>query len=43
MDIGGYIDPEKDKDGLKQSEFNRKIKAQKLKDMIRQGAAVVPL
>ena len=43
MDIGGYIDPEKDKEGLKQSEFNRKIKAQKLKDMIRQGAVVVPL
>jgi hypothetical protein len=43
MDIEGYVDMEKDKDGLKKSEFNRKVKAQKLKDMLRKGEAAVPV
>lgn len=43
MDIEGYVDPEKDKEGLKRVMLLRKIKAQKLKDMIRKGEPAVPL
>jgi hypothetical protein len=43
MDIEGYVDMEKDKDGIKKSEFNRKVKAQKLKDMLRRGESAVPV
>ncbi len=41
MDIEGYVDLEKDKEGLKRVILNRKIKAQKLKDMIRKGEPAV--
>ncbi|HUH66711.1 MAG TPA: DUF748 domain-containing protein, partial [Syntrophales bacterium] len=41
MDITGYVDADRDKEGLRQAEFNRKIKAQKLKDMIRKGEPAV--
>ncbi len=43
MDIEGYVDMEKDKDGIKKSEFNRRVKAQKLKDMLRRGESAVPV
>jgi uncharacterized protein involved in outer membrane biogenesis len=43
VDVQGYVDVENDKDGLKRSEFNRKVKAQKLNDMIRKGDSAVPL
>ncbi len=43
MDIEGYVDMEKDKDGIKKSEFNRKVKAQKLKDMLSQGKPAEPI
>jgi hypothetical protein len=43
MDIEGYVDMEKDKDGIKKSEFNRKVKAQKLKDMLSQGKPAEPV
>jgi hypothetical protein len=37
LDIEGYIDPENDKDGLKKAEFNRRINALKLKEMLAKG------
>ncbi|HYA15112.1 MAG TPA: DUF748 domain-containing protein [Syntrophales bacterium] len=43
MDIEGYVDMEKDKDGIKKSEFDREVKAQKLKDMLSQGKPAVPV
>jgi uncharacterized protein involved in outer membrane biogenesis len=43
MDIEGYVDVEEDKEGLKQAAFQRKIKAQKLNDMIRKGEPAVPV
>jgi len=43
MDIEGYVDVEQDKNALKQTALNRKIKAQKLNDMIRKGEPAVPL
>jgi hypothetical protein len=43
MDIEGHVDMEKDKDGLKQYLFNRKVKAQKLKEMVKKGQPTVPV
>jgi len=43
MDIEGYVDPEKDREGLKQAAFQRKIKAQKLNEMLRRGESAVPV
>jgi uncharacterized protein involved in outer membrane biogenesis len=43
MDIEGHVDIEKDKDGAKQYLFNRKVKAQKLKEMVKKGQPVVPV
>jgi hypothetical protein len=43
MDIEGHVDMEKDKDGLKQYLFNRKVKAQKLNEMVKKGQPAVPL
>ncbi|MGD0885876.1 MAG: DUF748 domain-containing protein [Thermodesulfovibrionales bacterium] len=43
VDIEGYVDTEKDKEGLRQSMFNRKVKAQKLKDMLKKGLPAVPV
>jgi len=37
MDIEGHVDMEKDREGLKQYLFQRKVKAQKLKEMVRKG------
>jgi hypothetical protein len=34
MDIVGHADPEKDREGLKQDRMQRKIKAQKIKEML---------
>jgi uncharacterized protein involved in outer membrane biogenesis len=34
MDIAGHADPEKDREGLKQDSMLRKIKAQKIKEML---------
>lgn len=43
MDIEGYVDVEKDKEGLKRAGLNRRIRAQKLKEMMRgKGSAVQP-
>ncbi|RPH51915.1 MAG: DUF748 domain-containing protein [Desulfobacteraceae bacterium] len=43
MDIEGHVDMEKDREGLKQYLFNRKFKAQKLKDMIKKGEPAIPV
>jgi hypothetical protein len=37
LDIEGYVDTEKDREGLKDSFFKKKVKAQKLKEAVRQG------
>jgi uncharacterized protein involved in outer membrane biogenesis len=43
LDIEGYVDPEKDKDGLRQVFFQRKLKAQKLKEILKKGQPAVPV
>jgi hypothetical protein len=37
LEIEGHVDLEKDKEGLRQYLFNKKIKAQKLKEMVKSG------
>lgn len=43
LDIEAYVDPTQDKEALKKAEFNRLIKTQKLKEMIKNGQTPVPL
>ncbi|MBS3907768.1 MAG: DUF748 domain-containing protein [Syntrophaceae bacterium] len=43
MDIEGHVDMEKDREGLKQILFNRKLNAQKLNEMVKKGQPAVPL
>ncbi len=43
LDIEGYVDPEKDKEGLRQVLFQRKLKAQKLKEILKKGQPAVPV
>ncbi len=43
LDIEGYVDPAKDKEALKQLFFQRKLKAQKLKEMLKKGEPAVPV
>jgi hypothetical protein len=43
LEIEGHVDVEKDREGLKQYLFRRKIKAQKLKDMVKKGQPAVPV
>jgi uncharacterized protein involved in outer membrane biogenesis len=43
MDIEGHVDMEKDREGLKQYLFNRKVKSQKLKEMVKKGQPAVPV
>ncbi|MBN2437763.1 MAG: DUF748 domain-containing protein [Deltaproteobacteria bacterium] len=43
LDVEGYVDVEKDRETLKDKNFRNKLKAQKLKDEIRQGKEAVPL
>jgi len=43
MDIEGYVDPEKDVEGLKRAMLDQKLRAEKLKDMIRRGEPAVPV
>jgi hypothetical protein len=43
LEIEGHVDVEKDKEGLRQYLFNKKIKAQKLKEMVKSGMAAVPV
>jgi hypothetical protein len=43
LDIEGYVDPEKDKEALRQVFFQRKLKAQKLKEILKKGQPAIPL
>ncbi len=43
LEIAGYVDREKDREALRQSAFDRKIKSQKLKDLVRKGGETVSL
>jgi hypothetical protein len=43
LEITGYVDPEQDREGLKQFLLQRKVKAQKLVDLLKQGASPVPV
>ena len=40
IEIEGFVDPEKDREGLIQYIFHKKIKAQKLKDLVKKGQSV---
>jgi hypothetical protein len=39
VDIEGYVDPEQDREGLKQYLIQRKVKTQKLKDLMKKSTA----
>lgn len=41
MEIEGHVDTENDMEGLRQYIFNKKIKSQKLKEMIKKGEAAI--
>ena len=43
MDIEGHVDMEKDRDGLKQYLFDKKVKARKLNEMIKKGQPAIPV
>lgn len=43
LEIEGHVDVEKDKEGLKQYLFRKKLKAQKLKDLVKKGQPAIPL
>jgi hypothetical protein len=43
LDIEGHVDIEKDKEGLRQYFFNKKLKAQKLNEGVKKGQPAVPV
>jgi len=43
LDIEGHVDPDRDREGLKQFLFQRKLKTQKLKEMVKKGEPGVPV
>jgi uncharacterized protein involved in outer membrane biogenesis len=43
MDLEGHVDMEKDREGLKQYLFNKKLKVQKLKEMVKKGEPAIPV
>jgi uncharacterized protein involved in outer membrane biogenesis len=43
IDIEGHVDLEKDREGLKQYLFNRKVQIQKLNDMVKKGQSALPV
>ena len=43
LEIEGHVDVERDKEGLKQYLFNKMVKAQKLKDIVRKDQPFVPV
>jgi Domain of Unknown Function (DUF748) len=43
LDITPRVDPEKDREGLRQYRYQQEIKAQKLKDVVKQGTSVKSL
>jgi hypothetical protein len=42
MDIEGHVDSERDREGLKQYLFNRKVQVQKLNEMVKKGQPAIP-
>ncbi|MDY7032172.1 MAG: DUF748 domain-containing protein [Thermodesulfobacteriota bacterium] len=43
LDIEGHVDIEQDREGLRQYMFNKKLQAQKLKQMVKKGLQSVPV
>ena len=43
LDITGFVSPEADREGLKQYFLQRKVKAQKLNDLVKKGSPAVPV
>jgi hypothetical protein len=43
LEVEGHVDIEKDREGLKQNQFDKKLKVQKLNDLIRNGRTDVAL
>jgi outer membrane protein OmpA-like peptidoglycan-associated protein len=43
LEITGYVDMEADHEGLKQYLLQRKVKAQKLNDLVKKGASAIPV
>ena len=43
LEIVGYVSPEADREGLKHYLLQRKVRAQKLNDLVKKGAHAVPL
>ncbi|HYL81904.1 MAG TPA: DUF748 domain-containing protein, partial [Candidatus Acidoferrum sp.] len=43
LEIAGYVGQESDREGLKQYFLQRKVKAQKLNDMVKKGTPAVPV
>ncbi|MGZ3603811.1 MAG: DUF748 domain-containing protein [Thermodesulfobacteriota bacterium] len=43
MDIEGHVDMERDRDGLKQYLFDKKVKVQKLNEMVKKGQPAIPV
>jgi hypothetical protein len=43
LEIAGYVSPDEDREGLKEWLMQRKVKAQKLTDLAKQGKAAVPV
>lgn len=43
LEIAGYADKEKDREALRQTLFDRKVRSQKLKDLVKKGAAAPSL
>lgn len=43
LEVESHVDMAQDKEGLRRVFFNRKVKAQKLKEMIKKGVAPVPV
>lgn len=43
LEIAGYVDREKDREALRRSRFDRKVRVQKLKDLVRQGGQALSL
>ncbi len=42
LEIEGHVDAGRDKEGLRQYLFNKKLKAEKLKDLVKKGQPTVP-
>jgi len=43
LDVEGHVDLEKDKEGLRQYLFQKRLKTQKLKEMVKKGQPAVPV